>query len=47
VFINTFVDPNTDPAEQIGIDLELELTAQEGSTTYRAATTTTFEPETQ
>ena len=47
VFINTFVDPNTSPAEQIGIDLEVKLTAPDGSTTYRVETTTTFEPETR
>ena len=47
VFINTIVDPNTDPAERIGVDLEIELTVPEGSTTYRAATATTFEPKTR
>ncbi|MEA1931343.1 hypothetical protein [Halohasta litorea] len=47
VFINTFVDPNTAPVEQIAIDLELELTAPDGPATYRAETTTTFEPETR
>ena len=47
VFINTIIDPNAAPAERIAIDLELELTAPDGSTTYRAATTTTFEPETR
>ncbi|WP_253738742.1 hypothetical protein [Halohasta salina] len=47
VFINTIVDPQADPAERIDVDLELELNASDGSTTYRAATTTTFEPETR
>ena len=47
VFINTIIDPNAVPAERIAIDLELELTAPDDSTTYRAATTTTFEPETR
>ena len=47
VFINTIIDPNAAPAERISIDLELELTAPDDSTTYRAATTTTFEPETR
>ena len=47
VFINTIIDPNAAPAERISIDLKLELTAPDDSTTYRAATTTTFEPETR
>jgi len=47
VFINTIVDPKTAPAERIAIDLEVELTAPDAPVTYRAATTTTFEPETR
>lgn len=47
VFLNTIVDPRATAVEQIAIDLELELTASDGSTTYRAETTTTFEPETR
>ena len=47
VFINTIIDPNAAPAERIAIDLELELTVPDDSMTYRAATVTTFEPETR
>jgi len=47
VFINTIIDPNAAPAERIAIDLELELTVPDDSMTYRAATATTFEPETR
>lgn len=47
VFINTIIDPNAAPVEQVAIDVELELTAPDGSTTYRAKTNTTFEPETR
>ena len=47
VFINTIIDPKAAPVERIDIDLELELAASDASTTYRAETTTTFEPETR
>jgi hypothetical protein len=47
VFINTVINPKAAPAERIAIDLELELTASDSPSTYRAATTTTFEPETR
>jgi len=48
VFIGTVIDPNAAAVEAIAIDVEMELTA-EGvpGTTYRAETTTTFEPETR
>ena len=47
VFLSTIVDPRATAVERIAIDLELELTASDGSTTYHAETTTTFEPETR
>ena len=48
MFISTFIDPEAAAVEAIAIDFEMELTA-EGvpGTTYRAETTTTFEPETR
>jgi len=48
MFITTVIDPNTAAVEAIAIDVEMELTA-EGvpGTTYRAETTTTFEPKTR
>jgi len=47
MFLTTRIDPNSAPAERIAIDLEMELSARNGPTTYRAATTTTFDVETQ
>ena len=48
MFISTFIDPKAAPVEAIDIDFEMELTARDDpGTTYRAETTTTFEPETR
>jgi len=47
MFINTVIDPNAAAVEAIAIDIEMELTADGTGTTYRAETTTTFEPETR